>query len=87
MRVKRLFEEAVEKRPTERAAYLESLSALDPELRTEVERLLDADRDDNWPASSTRPSPSTARRSRSGGRRSATSIPGWASIPATWRGC
>ena len=47
-RVKRLFETALEKPPTERAAYLEGLSALDPELREEVERLLGADRDDSF---------------------------------------
>ena len=47
-RVKRLFEAALEKPPTERAAYLEGLSELDPDLREEVERLLGADRDDSF---------------------------------------
>ena len=47
-RVKRLFEAALQKTPTERAAYLAGISELDAELRQEVERLLGADRDDSF---------------------------------------
>jgi hypothetical protein len=43
--VQRVFEDAVEREPAEREAYLESTCRGDPDLRAEVESLLAAGRD------------------------------------------
>lgn len=48
IRVKSLFEAALEKPTAEQAAFLEGIPELDPEMRREVERLLAADRDDSF---------------------------------------
>ena len=40
--VKRLFHEAVEREPSERAVFLDVLGTIDPSLRKEVESLLDS---------------------------------------------
>lgn len=46
--VKRLFDSALEKEPSERAAFLEGLDALDPSVREEVESLLAAEGEDSF---------------------------------------
>lgn len=44
-RISRLFEEALERPEGQRAAFLDEVCAQDPELRREVESLLQADRE------------------------------------------